>query len=87
MRIEWIRIEDQLPPFYQRVLVWEQHTNLYDYNGRPVHIFLYSRYPAPTEGNNTVPYRWGCENSGTAFGQDVTYWAEVTGPWGKEYAD
>ena len=78
--LKWIKTSDELPPFYQRVLCWVKGTNLLDRNWNPVCVFLYSRSPSNVFGNNLVPYRWDCENSGFAFGQSVSYWAEIEGP-------
>jgi hypothetical protein len=78
--LKWVKTSESLPPFHKRVLCWEKETNLFDWDMNPVHVFLYARSPASVEGNNHVPYRWDCENSGFAFGQDVEYWAEMEGP-------
>ena len=82
--LKWIKTSDRLPPFGKRVLCWIEDTCLFG-NGLndPYHTFLYTRHPIPSYaslGNNTVPYCWGCENSGSAFGQAVSYWAEIEGP-------
>ena len=81
--MKWIKTSDELPPFYKRVLCWKDCTNLYGHDWRPIQIFLYSRTPAKIDGNDRVPYRWDCENSGQAFGHEVKYWAEVEEPNGK----
>lgn len=80
MSIKWISTQDSLPIFGKRVLCWEKSTNLYGRNMEPVHVFLYHRTPSEVGGNNSVPYRWDCENGGFAFGQSVIYWAEIAGP-------
>jgi DNA primase large subunit len=79
--MRWIDCRDQLPPFWVRVLCYVPDTNLFGYDGKPIHIFLYSRMPIYGDrGNNTVPYCWRCENSGNEFGQKVSHWCYLETP-------
>ena len=78
--VKWIKTSEHLPALYTRVLVWIPNTNLFNWDGEPVCAFLMEREPDRVFGNNEVPYSWKCENSGNAFGQEVSHWAEFNPP-------
>jgi hypothetical protein len=78
--MKWVKIysadETTLPPLGVRVIVYIPDTNLFNGSGHlvPVCQFMMERYRRSADDNNLVPYAWTCENSGNAFGQEVTYW-------------
>ncbi len=73
----WTLTSEELPPFYERVLIKTFSSNLVDWNKRFIYVFLADRRPAQVEGNNETPYRWRAENGASWWGQEVKAWMRV----------
>lgn len=78
--MKWIRVQDELPPLYKRVLIWTNDSYLRAWDGTWIQSYLMARVPEPIFGNHILPYSYRCENSEMEYGHNVTHWAEIEGP-------
>lgn len=77
---KWICVDDELPPFHERVLIYCTNTRLLDWNRKSVTIYLAAREPDKIDGNNERNFSWRAENSDHYCGQDVLYWKRLDYP-------
>lgn len=77
---EWISVDERLPPFHERVLIYSKNQPMFDWNHKIVTVYLADRVPDKIDGNNERNYSWRAENSAHFFGQDVLYWKKLDYP-------